>query len=74
MARGNRSGRQRAVHCVKLCCLSFLSFQCDLCLRDKHEFLSLRKYSPVSSSRHTLLTGDSLGWQEDVNGKSRGMI
>ena len=74
MARGNRSGRQRAVHCVKLYRLSLLSFQRDLCLRDEHEFLSLRKYSPVASSRHTLLAGDSLGWQEDVNGKSRGMI
>jgi hypothetical protein len=62
------------VHCVKLYRLSLLGFQRDLCLRDEHEFWSLHKYSPVGSSRHTLLAGDSLRWQEDVNGTSRGVI
>jgi hypothetical protein len=59
---------------VKLCRLSLLSFQRDLCLCGEHEFLSLRTYPPVGSSRGILIVGDTLDWQEDVNGKSRGMI
>jgi hypothetical protein len=59
---------------VKLCRLSLLSFQRDLCLCGEHEFLSLRRYPPVGSSRGILIVGDTLDWQEDVNGKSRGMI
>jgi hypothetical protein len=56
------------------CRLSLLSFQRDLCLCGEHEFLSLRKYPPVGSSGRILIAYDSLDWQEDVNGKSRGMI
>jgi hypothetical protein len=59
---------------VTVCRLSLLSFQRDLCLCGEHEFLSVRKYSPVGSSRRILIVGDTLGWQEDVNGKSEGMI